>query len=67
MRDAKTKSVLLTRLTDSIEQAIALTGGYVTLEKYGWRFAISGKPKRCKQLLFRTFFLSLLLTIDPRN
>ena len=57
MRDAKTKSVLLTRLTDSIEQAIALTGGYVTLgEIMDGGFAIPAKPKKMQTTVYSEHF-----------
>ena len=72
MRDERTKDVLRTRLTDSVEQAIALTDGYVTLgEIQDSGFSIPEKPKKIHSTMYSEHFscphCSLSLSeVEPR-
>ena len=57
LRDEKSKATLFTRLTDAIEQAIDLTGGYVTLgEILDTGFAIPEKPKKIQTTIYSEHF-----------
>lgn len=57
LRDGKAKNVLQSRLADAIEQATALTGGYITLgEIQDKGFSMPDKPKNIQTTLYSEHF-----------
>ena len=57
LRDEKIKSEFRTRLSDSVEQAITLTSGYVTLgEILDSGFSIPDKPKKIQATMYSEHF-----------
>ena len=57
LRDDKAKNVLQSRLADAIEQATALTGGYITLgEIQDKGFSMPDKPKNIQTTLYSEHF-----------
>jgi len=57
LRDTQLKALLQSRLTDAIEQATTLTGGYVTLgEIQDGGFSIADKPKHIRSTLYSENF-----------
>jgi excinuclease ABC subunit A len=72
LRDDKLKDALYLRLADAIEQATALTGGYVTLgEIQDKGFSIPDKPKNIQTTIYSEHFscphcLISISEIEPR-